>query len=458
VVQWSPSAGRRNLCALSAVAVAVLAWAVPASASAGTVRPHSGTTRPAGQNASSRSLRRQSAAGLGVFTPSFHCEKPGHTHTVTVAVDFSDVKVTHTYKPKKKLELTISGKPEFSLSLDFQGTVECTAKVLATVPLGESGLELEIGPKLKFTADGDVGANFTWQPTIEFGFTLDKDGFTDITHKFANGGGIDFTGKGKASLQLALDAVVETEGAVAGIEGVVGPTITGKVSVDSKAGTTCWSGDVETTADFHAFVHVFKFVDAKVGTGELKLGKTKKLGGGCLGTITFDGSPGTGAPPATLGPYTMQAFPADPTAEDTVETSITGPTGTVSFDSGLTHYLVGSGWATWSNGYTGDVYADFAAQSDGDFVVTVTLPPGTGAFYAYGEPNLFEDFSLSAYAQDGPRSGPLTVYGDAGAQYFGFYATCGHTIKSITFTDSGGDSAMAIGEFGIAPKLACPAA
>lgn len=29
-------------------------------------------------------------------------------------------------------------------------------------------------------------------------------------------------------------------------------------------------------------------------------------------SIVFDGSPGTGAPPATLGPYTMTPFAADP--------------------------------------------------------------------------------------------------------------------------------------------------
>ena len=30
------------------------------------------------------------------------------------------------------------------------------------------------------------------------------------------------------------------------------------------------------------------------------------------GTIVFDGSPGTGEPPATLGPYSMIPLPPDP--------------------------------------------------------------------------------------------------------------------------------------------------
>ncbi len=77
------------------------------------------------------------------------------------------------------------------------------------------------------------------------------------------------------------------------------------------------------------------------------------------------------------------------------------------------------------------------------------LPPHTGAFYAYAEPDKFEDYDMSASSMGG-TSGDVTVAGDAGAKYFGFYVPCGHSITKITYTDSGGDDAMAIGEFGIA--------
>ena len=161
-------------------------------------------------------------------------------------------------------------------------------------------------------------------------------------------------------------------------------------------------------------------------------------------------SPGTGSPPAKLGPYTMQSFGADPSAEYTSVSSITGPTGTIGFDTPLTHLLVGSGWATWSNGYTGDVYENLQVLDDGSLQTTITLPPGTRAFYLYAEPNIFEDFAMSASAQDGTTSGQMSVQGDSGAQFFGFYANGGQSITSIRVVDSGGDSAMAIGEFGIA--------
>ncbi len=172
--------------------------------------------------------------------------------------------------------------------------------------------------------------------------------------------------------------------------------------------------------------------------------------------ITFDGSPGIGAPPATLGPYTMQPFAADPSAEGSDETAVGGPTGAITFDSALQHDYVGDMWETWSNDYAGDVYEDdYNTEPDGTYEITVTLPPGTGAFYAYAEPAIFEDFDLSATAQDGTTSGATSVFGNSGAQYFGFYASCGDTINTVTFTDSSLDEALAIGEFGIAPATGC---
>lgn len=362
---------------------------------------------------------------------------------------------THRYSKRHptRLKLAIRGRPKFTFGLTFKGTVKCTGKVLATVPLGSTGLELRIGPELKFKTRGKIQSNFTWRPLIKFGFTLNRHGFTHVVHKVRNGGGIDLTGRGRARLFIGLDAVVQTDGGAVGLGADVGPVISARVKTHSATGKTCWKGSLKGEADFKAFVRVFHFL--RLTARYSKTFGKRKLGGSCSSGIVFDGSPGTGAPPPTLGPYTMQAFPADPTPEGTYESQVNGPTGPVTFGSALQHDVVGSYWATWSNGYTGDVYENDTVLPNGNLEVTVTLPPGTGAFYAYAEPNIFQDFSMSATAKNGPGSGPITVYGDAGAQYFGFYATCGHTLSSITYTDSGGDSAMAIGEFGIAPASSC---
>jgi hypothetical protein len=160
------------------------------------------------------------------------------------------------------------------------------------------------------------------------------------------------------------------------------------------------------------------------------------------GTVVFTDAPGTGAPPSTLGPYQMTPFPADSQPTGTYVTSVAGPTGTLGFSPSLEHCLVGGCWATWSNGYTGDVYADTSGN------LTLTLPSGTEAFYFYAEPNQFATFTITATSDDGTTSGAVPVYGEGGAEYFGFYGTGGASIASITVsaTDPTG---FAVGEFGI---------
>ena len=155
----------------------------------------------------------------------------------------------------------------------------------------------------------------------------------------------------------------------------------------------------------------------------------------CTGTecttappIVFDGSPGTSAPPATLGPYTMTPFGRDPRPTGTTVTDVPDDAGTIMFSQPLTHSTIGNGWATWSHGYTGDVYHTAVRP------VTITLPAGTRAFYFYAEPNFFNVFNVTATAQDGTTSGPIPVQGNSGAKYFGFYATGTLDLASISVT------------------------
>lgn len=159
--------------------------------------------------------------------------------------------------------------------------------------------------------------------------------------------------------------------------------------------------------------------------------------------LHFDGSPGTSAPPSTLGPYDMTPAAADSRLIGASVSGVTLPNGTMTFSPALVHLRVGNGWATWSNGYTGDVYEDFGTT------VTMTLPAGTGAFYFYAEPNFFAEFTIEAVAQDGTTSGPVTVNGFAGAKYFGFYGTGGATISTIIVTVPASAGGFAVGEFGV---------
>lgn len=170
--------------------------------------------------------------------------------------------------------------------------------------------------------------------------------------------------------------------------------------------------------------------------------------------INFDGTPGTAAPPATLGPYTMMPFPADPTPELTILSSIPSPLGgSLGFTGDVDHRIVTSSWGTWSHGYTGDVYWTQGATS-----LTLTMPPDTGAFYFYAEPNPFAVFLITATADDGTTSGPIAVDGSSGAKYYGFYGTSGANIVSIDVTsDPSNPVNFAVGEFGIgSPPVGIP--
>ena len=180
-------------------------------------------------------------------------------------------------------------------------------------------------------------------------------------------------------------------------------------------------------------------------------GSTVNTGFSCTGStctessIAFDGSPGTAAPPSTLGPYTMTQFGDDGRPNGDTVSDVPDPAGTITFSPSLTHTQVGVGWATWSHGYTGDVY------STSGTTITISLPAGTKAFYFYAEPNQFSLFSVEATAQDGTTSGPIDVQGNSGAQYFGFYATGSATLSSITVTTAD-PTGFAVGEFGISPS------
>ncbi len=169
--------------------------------------------------------------------------------------------------------------------------------------------------------------------------------------------------------------------------------------------------------------------------------------------ITFDGDVGTEAPPPTLGGYTMETVNPTPTELGELVSGIEGPTGTIAFSEPLRYERVAEGWETWSNGYTGAVYTVSHLNGEGLAETVITLPFNTGAFYLYAEPDEFENFSVTATAQDGTTSGPTTVYGEAGAQYFGFYASCGNAVSTIRITDGESDPELGIGEFGIAPTM-----
>lgn len=151
---------------------------------------------------------------------------------------------------------------------------------------------------------------------------------------------------------------------------------------------------------------------------------------------------GTGAPPAMLGGYAITMFPDDPRSLFDIVNDVPSPLGgNLTFDISLMLFEIGAGWASWSHGYTGDVY--WTLGSD---VLTLGLPADTAAFLFYAEPNPFAPFTITATANDGTSLSAL-VDGFAGANGYGFY-TLGAPLTSIKVEGFGVD--FAVGEFGIA--------
>jgi hypothetical protein len=215
--------------------------------------------------------------------------------------------------------------------------------------------------------------------------------------------------------------------------------------------------DCSTSGNCH--VEQTTTVDGQPPTTNIQNGQNVDTSTTCTGSsctaptpgITFDGSPGTAAPPSTLGTYNMTAFGPDsqPNCSDpgSTVTGVNDPAGAIGFTPSLHHdKATGPCWATWSHGYAGDVYDTVSAVDP--TTATITLPSGTNAFYFYAEPNQFSVLTIQATAQNGTTSGPISVDGNGGAQYFGFYGTGGVTVASITVTTSD-PQGFAVGEFGI---------
>lgn len=177
-------------------------------------------------------------------------------------------------------------------------------------------------------------------------------------------------------------------------------------------------------------------------------------------SVHFDGSPGPAAPPDRIGPYLAVPFGDDtraacppasrPSCTAFLVGEVADPAGTIGFSTGLQHRQVPETWAEWSHGYTGDVY--FHTGTD----LVLTLPADTVGVYFYVAPNLYLR-GVQATADDGTTSGVVPVdYTEA--RYFGFYATGGARLGSISLfvepPTGGGPNAFgrgfAIGEFGIA--------
>jgi hypothetical protein len=154
-------------------------------------------------------------------------------------------------------------------------------------------------------------------------------------------------------------------------------------------------------------------------------------------------SPGTNTL-TNLG-FNMVTVPDPGLAVYTNVTTLSSPLGNLTFTPSVNYRKIGSGWLTWSNGYTGEVYS-----SDGATSIEIDLPASIAAFDLYVEPDPVAIFDITVTAQDGTTTSlTQAVNGNAGAKYFGFYGTGGDLIDKITVSSSQG---FAVGQLRLGAK------
>jgi hypothetical protein len=183
----------------------------------------------------------------------------------------------------------------------------------------------------------------------------------------------------------------------------------------------------------------------------------------CQAGVAVDLTPGTGAPPGTLGGYSMIGFPSESRAEFDTVGDVMAPaafSGPLLFNQGLELDFVGSGWDTWSHGYAGAVYQLFEEAVSGSTSVELTLPPSALAFYCYIQPNYKDTFRF--HITTATTDTLVDIDGNGGARYVGFYTDNPLDPLLSIVVDQPDAMALgfAVGEFGIngvagAPEAGC---
>lgn len=164
---------------------------------------------------------------------------------------------------------------------------------------------------------------------------------------------------------------------------------------------------------------------------------------------------GSGAPPATLGPYTLRSFPPDTRPIFArVETVDTPFDGFIGFDPPLSHRRIGTGWVTWSHGYKGDVYACTTGTVTLDLSRSVEGAAGPQAFLFYTAPGSDFGFFEATFVDSAGDSTSVkfNVFDTTFASWIGAYVEDDRQLRTVTVET--GESLFAIGEFHMAPEPA----
>jgi Regulator of chromosome condensation (RCC1) repeat len=217
----------------------------------------SGTLAGADQTASGHAHAARLVTGhmasFGPLSPSWSCS--GSAPTPHITVDLSKVHYALDVKIPDYLQVFVGGPMKFSVGLQFTAAATCTGSLTAQIPIGDTGLFIEIGPEFSVHAGGAASATFTWEPRITYAFfrSFNGAGNYDI-HELKSQSNIDFAGTAEISTNLGLQLGLNAFGSD-GISGTLGPTLAAKIEKDN--GQTCRVIEGDAEADLTAHAHVW---------------------------------------------------------------------------------------------------------------------------------------------------------------------------------------------------------
>ena len=240
------------------------------------------------------------SASLGHFAPSFTCHGAALRHPITTHVDLSDLHLVFEVTSQPSIEFLLTGSPRFDLGVAFTGSVTCTAEAQIPIPIADTGIVVEIGPKFTFSAHGEVGADFVWTPHVTLGYIRSRYSGSTDAHVFRSAGSVKFSGGASVDLNLGLETDVSLAGRV-GVSGTIGPDVTASVETDVTKRSACFTAYGSIKAELNAFANVL-FKDWTFSIFRGSFGRTQ-LYRACSGGDSQGGGPHSPEPgPPGSGP------------------------------------------------------------------------------------------------------------------------------------------------------------
>ena len=192
---------------------------------------------PTSARASTARLVTGHLASLGPLTPHWKCS--GSAPTPHITVDLSQVHYALSVKIPDYIQVFVGGPMKFSVGLQFSAAASCTGSLVAQIPIGDTGLFIEIGPEFSVHAGGAVSASFIWEPRVTFAFFRSSTGSGNYDiHELKNSSNVDFTGAAEVSTNLGLQLGLNAFGRL-GVTGTLGPTLTAKLEEHKRPGVPC---------------------------------------------------------------------------------------------------------------------------------------------------------------------------------------------------------------------------